>query len=267
MAKKLPIRVRMKTVIQALKEGNKTYTELLKLGVPEKTLDRILKDYLEYFGLAWKDGVYWVWYENKKVFQSKHDYDIALKHSRYLTLSTSDKQRLDQSNPYLALDLLVYHDKENRDVDDQCLFQHIKTGYYEVYSLLQKYRKIMDARGYSEHPHFPKLHSHFEFTHRSPWEMVAEVALLQDEEKRERHVEGEIAGDEYMYSSDLKERGLPEKPLCSPEERKRAKELLDLRDLLVGKIYAIVNEVRNGIPLQGYCDSCPDRRVTIKSKS
>ena len=265
----------MRLIMDKLKEKPMSSSEIEQLFCKSaigKIVRRSVQNYMAELialGLVFHNseaGVYELT-ENKKVFQSKHDYDIALKHSRYLTLSTSDKQRLDQSNPYLALDLLVYHDKENRDVDDQCLFQHIKTGYYEVYSLLQKYRKIMDARGYSKYPHFPKLHSHFEFTDRSPWEMVAEVALLQDEEKRERHVEGEIAGNEYMYSSDLKERGLSQKPLYSPEERKQVKELLDLRDLLVGKIYAIVNDVRNGIPLQGYCDSCPDRRVTIKSKS
>ena len=241
---------RMRLIMDKLKEKPMSSSEIEQLfskSASDKIVKRSVQNYMaELIGLGLalynsEAGAYEL-AENKKVFQSKHDYDIALKHSRYLTLSTSDKQRLDQTDPYLALDLLVYHDKENRDIDDQCLFQHIKTGYYEVYSLLQKYRKIMDARGYSKYPHFPKLpklDSHFDFTDLCPWEMVAEAALLQNKEKREK------AGN----------------------ERKQAKELLDLRDLLVGKLYGIVNDVRNGIPLQGYCDSCPDRRVTIKSKS
>jgi len=96
---------------------------------------------------------------------------------------------------------------------------------------------------------------------------VSKTATLQNDNVRRAHVEGELAFDEEMYQSDLKEKGLLQKPLYSPQERKRAKELLDLRDLLVGKIYAIINEVRNGSPLRGNCDSCPDRRITVKDKS
>jgi hypothetical protein len=231
MVKKLPIRVRMKPVIQALREGNKTYSELSGLGVPEKTLDRILKDYLEYLGLAEKKGRYWVWYEHKRVFQSKHDYSIALEHSRKLTLSTDDNLRLDQSNPYLALDLLVY----NKDINDQCLLQHIKTGYYELFSLLQKYRKMMDDKGFSKESHFPKILSSYFDSVDSSMELFSAAISLQDKDKREGHIEDE-----------------------------KLKELLDLRDLLVGKIYAIVYAVNHGEPLLGYCDFCPNRNVTIK---
>lgn len=266
MVKKLPIRVRMKTVIQALKEGNKTYTELLKLGVPEKTLDRILKDYLEYLGLARKDGVYWVWYENKKVFQSKHDYDIALKHSRYLTLSTSDKQRLDQANPALALDLLVYYDKANQDIDNQCLFQHIKTGYYEVYSLMQKYRQMMDEAGLSEIPRLPKLPS----LHLSFYDETHEAYVPRNyDPKNSKSLMNVIPMKGDMLMIDVGIFGFPSHNEHNIKyvHKKKYAELIDLRDLLVGKIYSILNDVRNGIPLRGYCDYCPDRRITIKSKS
>jgi hypothetical protein len=54
-------------------EGKKTWTDLEKLGVPEKTLGRILKDYLEEWGLVRKEGEYWVWYDQTRIFQSKAD--------------------------------------------------------------------------------------------------------------------------------------------------------------------------------------------------
>jgi len=41
MVRKQPIRIYIKKVIEALREGPKTWTEL-KLGIPEKTLQRIL---------------------------------------------------------------------------------------------------------------------------------------------------------------------------------------------------------------------------------
>ena len=69
----------------------------------------------------------------KRVFRSKHDYDLALKHSKNLVLSTNEKQRLDGMDPFLALDLIVFHDDPNREdednVYDKCLFQHLITGY------------------------------------------------------------------------------------------------------------------------------------------
>jgi hypothetical protein len=151
--------------------------------------------------------------ENKIVFQSKHDYDIALKHSRLLVFSTSDKQRLDQMDHYAALELLVHQDKENVDVDDQCLLQHVKTGYYELFSLLDEYRKKINEMGFS-----------------------VSISLLK------------------------LERTFPERI----DQERIKEELVDLRDLLVGKIYSIVNDVRNGIPLQGSCDCCPGLKITIK---
>jgi hypothetical protein len=208
------------------------------------------------------------WTENKREFRNKHDYDIALKHSRYLTLSTSEKQRLDQTDPYLALDLLAYIDEQwNQDVDDQCLVQHLRTGYFEVYSLLQSYRQAMDKMGFSERGSLPKLSgsssNHFNGT---PAEMIARAAVLKNDNMRDSHAEGEVSENEYLFSLNLKEKGLSQRPLYSPAERKKMKELYDLRDLLVGKIYSIANDVRNGIPLQGYCDYCPSRRITFRSK-
>ena len=84
MAKKQPIRIRMKPLITALREGKKTWSDLSKLDIPDKTLERILKDYLQYWGLAQKRGDYWVWYEHLRVFDSGREYGLAVEHSRKL---------------------------------------------------------------------------------------------------------------------------------------------------------------------------------------
>jgi hypothetical protein len=54
----------------------------------------------------------------------------------------------------------------------------------------------------------------------------------------------------------------PEKPF----EEKDWKELENLRDLFAGKISRLVREVKDGIPLSGFCDGCPGTKVTIKDK-
>lgn len=115
----------------------------------------------------------------KKVFKSKHDYDLALKHSKNLVFSTSEKQRFDQMDPFLALDLLAFHDvnKLCPDVDDECFVQHLRTGYQkDVYVLMQKYRQLMDETGFSRYPGFPKHFSSFKDTFGSsetPQELVS----------------------------------------------------------------------------------------------
>jgi hypothetical protein len=154
MVGKLPIRVRMKPVIEALKEGDKTFSELLRLDVPEKTLARILKDHLEYWGLAYKEGRKWIWYDKKRIFQSRHDYDVAVEHSKNLITSIKKNDLL------LALDLLVYSDQRPRNFTEQSFFKHMKTGYPGTYSLMQSYRQIMNKMGFSEESHFPKLHGY-----------------------------------------------------------------------------------------------------------
>jgi len=83
MVKKLPIRQRMKPVIKALREGKKTWSDLKAFDIPDKTLHRILEDYLKEWGLADKEGDHWVWYEYSREL-SPHNYELKIKHSQKL---------------------------------------------------------------------------------------------------------------------------------------------------------------------------------------
>jgi hypothetical protein len=283
---------RLKLILEKLKEKPLSMAEIKQLIYEKSTIDKIatrsLHNYvdeliaIDLVSRNSEAGVYEL-LENKKVFQSKDDYEISLRHSKCLMISTREKQRLDQINPFMALDLLVFRyvgssqglDENNvflnpqlgGDLDDKHLMQHIRTGYYDVYLLMQNYRQIMDEMGFSKIPRFPKLDSQFEFQDPSANGIVSKAAMLGDISVREAHVENVIAKDEDMYLSDIKERNLEQKPLYSSEERKRLRELHDIRDLLVGKLYFIVNTVIHGTPLRGSCDCCPDNRITIKPKS
>ena len=84
MGKGLSKKENMKKVIDSLREGKKTWSDLKKLEIPDKTLERILKENLEYFGLAKKEEGYWVWYEYSMTFNSKAEYDLEIEHSRKL---------------------------------------------------------------------------------------------------------------------------------------------------------------------------------------
>ena len=243
---------RVRLILDKLKEQSMTLSEIEHLvygkGSTKITL-RTVQNYiaeLKALGLVTCDPeekIYELTGVKKKVFQSKHDYDLALKHSRNLVFSTEEKQRFDQMNPFLALDLLAFHDtQEIQDIghishlDDKCFVQHLKTGYFkEVYSLMQKYRQLMDETGFSKRTGFPKLSETLGdlFTGLTPQESVSQAATL----KENKHAEEE-----------------------------KLNEIENLRNLLIEKIYSIANDVKNGIPLQGYCDYCPEQKITIKSK-
>jgi len=265
---------RMRLILDKLKEKPMSTVEIEQLVCGRPSADKIVKRSVQNYlaelsalGFVFLNpevGVYELT-ENKKVFQSKHDYDIALKHSKNLIFSTSMKQRLDSMNPFLALDLIVFNDTNaNQDIDDVCLFQHFQSGYSEVCMLMQKYRKLMDKMGLSKVPHFPKTNG--DWSAANPDELVKSVPSLINNNMRDTHVESEISQEEDMFSFDFRNGQRLDRTLYSKEERERVKGLYHVRDLLVGKIYSIANDVQNGIPLQGFCDYCPDRKIIIKTR-
>jgi hypothetical protein len=79
-----------------------------------------------------------------------------------------------------------------------------------------------------------------------------------------------VASDDYYFLQHIKT-GYPEiselitKHMeLSIELPKRKTEIQDIEDLLVGKIVTIVDGVRTGKALLGYCDCCPKKSYSIK---
>lgn len=215
---------RMNLIRNKLKEKSMSFSEIEQLFsktvsnvVRRRTVQNYLAE-LKALGLIIYDEQTKVYAsaESKRVFQSRHDYDIALKHSRNLVFSTRDEIRLVQTDPFKALDLIAA--KDTRDVDLDCFSQHLRSGYPEVHKLIEEYRKFAGEKG-------------------SKSSVVSNFAFVQEEADSDPKVK---------------------------EERKRIKKIDDLKALLVGKIFSIINQVQNGIPLQGFCDFCPDREITIK---
>ena len=141
----------MKTVVHALMEGKKTYSELLKLGVPEKTLTRVLKDILEFIGLAKKADGYWIWYAYDKPYNS-FTYEIALKHSRELLLGFA---ALLEANPknllhyregkYQAKSDATFGEPRDRGTSyrlSEFLEEHLQTDYPQIHKNLVNFRKL-----------------------------------------------------------------------------------------------------------------------------
>jgi len=183
----------------------------------------------------------------KIVFESKADYELALKHSRKLLFSDSKKRRFDFIEPHAAILMLAFPEGKNFDSevsgseivilgwDEPELLQHLKTGYFEDFWLpLQKYRWLMEKYDFPDLSETKPLRSSFSLFVLSP---------------------GSPEFEEWQ-----KERERGRKFLSSPE----IKQLKELEMYLIGKLYTLMRSVEHGIPLAGYCDLCPHLKITIK---
>lgn len=245
---------RMRKIIEILKQKPLTFNEIRDLfkektkeKIKEKILERSLQRYLEELkalGLITYDGQYH-WAETKRAFQSRQEYEIFLKHSEALTFSGIANILLDEMNPYFGLDMLIFEPEKDKNL--ACLMQHIKSGYPEVFDLMQKYRRTMDKTGLAKIPNIPKftLPTDFNFDDSTPEETAAKAAALK--------------GDQIVVLDPFK--ALRESGLKIEVSDKEVKELVNLRDLLVGKIYTIIAKVKHGSPLEGKCDLCPELAI------
>ncbi len=229
----------IKKVIDAIKESPKNWTELKEENIPDKSLQRILKEYLSYWGLITQDEYgRWCWYEDIRTFDTRHEYELALYHSRRIVLSSEGNIRYDEIDPFLTLDTLAILDKKLLSNDDDKKFlDHLKTGYPETYETLMAYREKLNQVGFftKEEVSKPYLGS-LDYDFESPAERVQIAASFRT--------------------------GLTEiSEWYSNYDQEKIAELFNMRDLLVGRIYSIINSVSHNIPLKGHCDYCPRIRI------
>src|SRR5271157_891409 len=148
----------IKTVLTAIQEGPKDWKELktLKISnnpIPDKNLDRILKDYLEFWGLIFKDKEdgKWSWFLRKRVFENHDAYELALKHSKLLVFEGErpghDGAHQGIGASMYTLEIFASPNKQHTDYQEyQAFFQHIKTGYPPLYQKLLEYKSLRDRR-------------------------------------------------------------------------------------------------------------------------
>lgn len=156
MVKRQPMAKRAKPVIDALREGKKTWTELRKLDVPEKTLNRILKEHLEFWGLAFKEGEYWTWYEYSRVFNSRQELDLFVYHSRKLLPALYNMLKAPAEDVFfdirpprpeqMAKDVgkQIMEEVIRETKNKEYIEQHLRTGYPRIFAQLQRLRELRD---------------------------------------------------------------------------------------------------------------------------
>lgn len=257
-------RSRMSHIMEKLKQQSMTLGEILESLVKTKLINnkksskRSVQNYLAELRaigvVSCSSGTYRLAEHERQVFKSKHDYQIAVAHSKHLFFSDEreNTQRFDHTNPYLAIDLLVY--EPERNADDFAILQHLKTGYPDIYANLQKYRRLMDETVLSKRTCLPKLGGGFDFDD--------DKCFLQQSVQPVLVASSKMIDDRVI---EFQSGTLGVNDIIAKVPASKVKEILNLRDLLVGRVYGhLMNAVRNGIPLRGYCDFCPNKEITIK---
>lgn len=116
---------RRKKVIDALRNKPMRHNELVKkVGIPEKTVDRILHE-LKFMRLAIKrkDG-YWSWYEYSQIDLTLEEQEKLLEHAEKLKPS---------------FDAILNREQEE---DRKFAEKHLQTGYPVIYEKLVKFERL-----------------------------------------------------------------------------------------------------------------------------
>jgi len=225
----------IKKVINALREEPMKWSELkVELEIPERKLSRIL-EYLEECGLAKKhedDGRFgrWFWYEYLKTYETREDYEIALRHSEELFLGL-DAILAEEVNLWLALPHPLSDVEEPNVITEgnelkPFAEEHLKRGYPATYEKLIEFRKPM-----------------------SELQKLNEKAGLDDT----------LLGMFGRYQPSWVDTPEPIKHL----EKQRLESFRELADCFL----AIKLKVKMGEPLWGSCQLCPKVHISESEKA
>jgi len=227
---------RMRLILDKLREESLSISEVGRLVYGSKmtrTDMRTVQNYLAELvgiGLVSKpddnSGVYSST-ENKIIFQSAAEYSLALKHSKNMLLSDEHHQGIEDSDEEMTLRRLAFFEEDRMEWK-----KHSSIEYYD-YCYLQQHIKT----GYLE------IH-----------ELIRKYKQLATEK-------GVESGFGHLRIVPTGEMPAPKQTITEEDK----KEFVDVTDLFVGKLSRLIRAVsRDGVPLAGYCDGCPGRKIIIK---
>ncbi|MEJ5327729.1 MAG: hypothetical protein WHU54_05720 [Candidatus Bathyarchaeia archaeon] len=244
MAKKVSISHWIKLVIETLKDGEKSWSDLLKLGIPKKTLERLLKDYLIYWGLVRKEGNYYVWYEYIRTYQNAQEYNIALEHSKRVV-------------PEFLI-LLCFSSFNTPNNLCHNAKEHLKTGYPKIYEKLLKIEEFIKERKKQEQE--KSKNDIFEEAERIRMEWLSIGGLLMGKCDFAEQITKNDSSWKYNIENEIRRS-------CDMFYMKGAnKNVIDLFAELARDVLLLASKVENGEPLKGKCPLCPEIRILQQAK-
>ena len=245
MAPRDLIKEKIKQIITSLKEKPETWSDLKKVtSLPDKTLDRYL-DYMEYWGLAQKSDAGWQWFENVRTYETEHDYELAINHSKKLldtiaglpvSIDHPELFRNRRTLPMKTRDALVLSDMAR---------EHLKTGYPQIYAETVALEKLTDQRR----------------------EMAESLKVYDPKIDKEKL-------PEYIINFNIKKYAIPKKHwkeveklvnTVGPERVAFIKETeKNYTENLIkntNELRTLIFTVEHGEPLHGLCQLCPKIKI------
>ena len=287
-SKELPRRiVYMGKVIKALRNKRMRNIELQEeLGIPEKSLNRVLK-YLRHMGLVKKEEKKlgrWYWYEEMKEYISKSQYELFMKHSKDLMpslqmLVQQDFEFFWINPPTQRFNVFPAHIDEKSRVP--FVEEHLRTGYPEIYDQLVEFREVKQKEEEMKRALVSKIEKEIESALRqlepdeSKWNpsgIRQSILDALDDDRQKLYLRDfiievkEFSADELFESSirpDDDENAIEIRSEESVGKFHRLREKGEnLYRELVGNVYSLLMKSRYE-PLKGTCKMCP--RVIIGS--
>ena len=219
----------VKQVIDALKEGAKTWSDLeeLKPVISGSTLDRNLKK-LEYWGLVKKEEGYWNWSEYT-TFNSEQELNLKLEHSQKLIP---------------AFENIINLSFEIQDSLFVAAKEHLRTSYPSIHQKLTELLEMMNEKKHEKllkkySDEITNLHSGYPNHEYHPFQVLVFLSW----NPMPNHIE----------ARDRMVRGV--KPLL--ENYRGLSENLSILKL----------EIEHGTPLRGHCMVCPRVKVQEENKN
>lgn len=266
-------RTKIKDVVDALKKRNLSWSELKEItNIPDKSLERILKDYLSFWGLIRKvkdekDREKWAWIENVKVYRTVREFDLDLNHSKKIVPAI---------DAILGEDRMLWPTNIREHEFKEFLLQHLETEYRDIYGLVLNLRGILGEWDRYLEEIGAKYHMEID-----NWVSESARALGHDsispahferwrgqwQEKFGRAILTEVFGIPIRVSHSMLHilEFLPDeaKDYATAIQGKRCQIFEDLNS----ELSKLRSRVNMGRPLDGRCGLCPRVRIEPKTKS
>jgi len=247
---------KIKAVLEIIRKKPRTWSEIKEeyknknknLEIPDKSLARILNDYLGYWGLVRKGNDGRWWYVAHEVAVEDKNYYIVMWHSLlvlpglveisreyggFLAIDEREEEykklllRIEQFVPFCdQFHTPYFHTPYSKKTVTEFAKEHLKTGYPEAY------------------------------------EAVSEA--LRNFKKQGENTEKRVTEEELKNFIERQPREIPIKSLESinlDNVEKYLKEDIErlnkIRQNANNKLFEIVSDVINGKPLKGECSGCP----------
>ena len=231
----------LKKILKHIRErGTASSSELNKVLFGSKTDRSTLRSVQNYLfelvelGLLMKGDCsdQYLLAENRQVFETKNDLELALNHSK----------RLLKKDHYL--------DKIKREN----LFSHFKTGYTkEIWQPFNEYMKLIKANNVTK-----SLLPKFGFLPLVKSNILEDLVMKPMPKPK---------GGPYLarvkYDFEQREVESPKEPNKHVSPEVMAK-LVNLQENILEKLLRMEDTLQDGVPIKGTCEACPIKHITVK---